>query len=82
MHIFAQQTGYEGSGSDWADEFAQLCDDHDFDQHTGISFEEFVAFIDDETDAGQYCSIETLEDICEGYEQSATKKGKSKACLG
>merc|ERR1719362_83096 len=65
MLRFAELTGFEGNGQEWDEEYRLLCADHDLDTNLGIAEDTFLRLVDDESDAGQYCSDDELREMLE-----------------
>lgn len=63
MRTFAELTGFEGSAEEWAEEFAMLCSENGVDLSKGIHIELFVQFVNDESDSGQYCTDDEIEEM-------------------
>jgi len=65
MLRFAELTGFEGKEEEWDEEYRLLCADHGLDTQLGIGKDEFARLVDDESDAGQYCSVDELKEMLE-----------------
>lgn len=68
LRTFAQQTGFDGSEIEWAEEYAMLCMDCGVLVSKGLRFEDFSRLLEDETDAGQYCTHAELEELVDNFE--------------
>ena len=62
MRFFAEQTGFEGTDSEWSDEYRMLCSSYN-GQVPSISSALFEKLVDDETDDGCYCDTDELRTI-------------------
>merc|ERR1719326_1542939 len=70
MRCFAEVNGFDGDESEWQEEFGVLCEAHGTGpQSLSIDASGFLALLDDESDAGCYCSDKelrrALKKLCE-----------------
>lgn len=71
LRTFAQLTGFDGSESEWAEEYCQLCADSGISAAKGLGFEDFARLLEDESDAGQYCTDAELEEFLENVKTTS-----------
>mmetsp|Transcript_78046 Transcript_78046/g.246529 ORF Transcript_78046/g.246529 Transcript_78046/m.246529 type:complete len:665 (+) Transcript_78046:60-2054(+) len=60
MRAFAGHIGFEGGDNDWSSEFQMLCEEHGRTAQDGVDREMFSQLVNDQTDAGCYCSDDEL----------------------
>eukprot|EP00930_Biecheleria_cincta_P025234 TRINITY_DN17985_c0_g1_i2.p1 TRINITY_DN17985_c0_g1~~TRINITY_DN17985_c0_g1_i2.p1 ORF type:complete len:315 (+),score=56.34 TRINITY_DN17985_c0_g1_i2:94-1038(+) len=64
MRQFAEMTGFEGNKYEWADEFSILCREINCSPRYGLTSEDLLQVVSDQSDSGTYYSDEELESIC------------------
>jgi len=65
LRTFAGQTGFEGSHDEWMKEYELLCKEVKCAIAKGPSHQAFSQMVDDDTDAGCYCTDEELKEVYE-----------------
>lgn len=63
LRPFAQQTGFEGSDTEWTSEYELLCNERGVDPQIGLDLQLMERLIDDESDSGFYCDDNDLRSI-------------------
>jgi len=63
MRTFAMLTGFEGTNSEWSEEFKTLCLEQNVDKAMGIPWDNFLDLVNDESESGQFCSNEELREM-------------------
>lgn len=62
MRLLARHTGFNGSDSEWADEFFHLCEVHE--SHSGVTETLLKALLNDRTGDGYFCTDAELKSAC------------------
>lgn len=71
MLSLAVLTGFEGSDESWAEEYARLCRECNADKNFGIAQGTLLALLDDQSDAGFYCTDKQLEEMSAALESDS-----------
>ncbi|CAK9015761.1 unnamed protein product [Durusdinium trenchii] len=72
MRPFANQTGFEGSDAEWRGEFDSLR--HECGSGPGISLHHFQRLVNDDSDAGCYCSDGELRTVLQSMQRASTSQ--------
>jgi len=63
MREFAGLVGFEGSDEEWDAEYEKLCRERGARPSSGIPEEIVMTLLDDESDAGCYCTVEEIREL-------------------
>lgn len=71
MLSLAVLTGFEGSDQEWSIEYARLCRECNADKAIGIAQVTLLKLMDDQSDAGFYCTDKQLEEMSAALEDDS-----------
>jgi len=71
MLSLAVLTGFDGSDESWAEEYARLCRECNADRNIGIAQATLLALLDDQSEAGFYCTDKQLEEMSAALESDS-----------
>lgn len=79
MRRFAGSTGFDGTDSEWTQEFARLLQDWGKAGATGVDLASFEALVNDPSDNRCYCSDEDLKKMLETWSTTTVQKAEAPA---